>query len=402
MKARSIVMLCGTVVSAACQESPMLASPVAVATPPASYVITDLGTLGGTLTYADQINVLGHVAGRGQNAAGEYRAFLWDGVAMRDLGPAITCCAGVRLNDNDQVAWTGTTADGSTHAFLWDNGAARDLGTLGGSFSRVSGVNNQGEVVGTSGVDSSTTVWGGGHAFLWSDGVMTDLGTLGGANSEATAINDNGQVVGISAVDSTLSHAFLWQDGAMTDLGSLGGRSGAVAINKAGWIVGTSRTGNDFLPSYAVLWRGGEVISLGTLPGDLYSTAVSVNSGGEITGTNCPDLGCDERHPFVWQAGKMTALDPAYAFPFWQGPAAINDDGLVVGNRRVNSHTSVGVVWETSGVGQNLGTLGGAQSGASAINQFGWVAGSAETASGERHAVLWLRVAAPAIVATTP
>ena len=397
MNPRSIVMLSGTVLVAACQDSPVLVSPVALATPLDSYVITDLGTLGGTFANADQINVVGHLAGRAQNAAGEMRAFLWDGVAMRDLGPAITCCAGVYLNDNDQVAWTGTTADGSTHAFLWDNGAARDLGTLGGSLSRVSGVNNQGQVVGTSSVDTASS-----HAFLWQDGTMTDLGTLGGANSEATAINDKGQVVGTSALDSTLSHAFLWQDGAMTDLGSLGGRSVAVAINKAGWIVGTSRTGNDFLPSYAVLWREGELISLGTLPGDLYSTAVSVNSGGEITGLNCRELGCDERHPFVWKAGQMTALDPDYPFPYWQGPAAINDDGLVAGNRRVNSHTSVGVVWETNGVGQNLGTLGGAQSGASAINQFGWVAGSAETTSGERHAVLWLRVAAPAIVATTP
>ncbi len=393
MNTRSIVMLCSAVVVAACQQSPTPLSPGTVATPLDSYVITDLGTLGGTSANAHQINALGHVAGRAQNAAGETRAFLWDGVAMRDLGPATTYATSVHLNDNDQVAWTSTTADGSTHAFLWDNGAARDLGTLGGTSSRAVAINNLGQVVGTSSVDATSS-----HAFLWQDGVITDLGTLGGASSRPTAINDRGQIVGTSDLDSSSSHAFLWQDGAMTDLGVFS----PVATNKAGWIVGTSSDGPPSGPHYAMLWREGELISLGTLPGDFSSHAVAVNARGEIAGSNCRYLGCDERHPFVWKAGKMTALDPEYSFPYWQGVTGINDDGLVIGDRRVNSHTTRGVVWEVNGIGQNLGTLGGAQSSASAVNGLGTVVGSAETASGERHAVLWLRVAVPAIVATNP
>jgi uncharacterized membrane protein len=98
----------------------------------------------------------------------------------------------------------------------------------------------------------------------------------------------------------------------------------------------------------------------------------------------------------------MTALDPAYPFPYWQVVVATNDDGLVIGNRRVNSHTSVGVVWEANGTGQNLGTFGGAQSGALDIDAAGTVVGWAETASGEHHAALWRRVTAPATLATNP
>ncbi|HEV8265121.1 MAG TPA: hypothetical protein VGQ06_09225 [Gemmatimonadales bacterium] len=403
MNSRSIATLCGTAILAACQDSPVPVAPaVAVTSIVIPYEIVDLGTLGGAFAMADQINALGHVAGRSQNTAGEYRAFLWDGSVMQDLGPVIFNCGRcgdrVRLNDNDQVAWTGPTTDGSTHAFLWDNGAVTDLGTLGGTFSRAAALNNLGQVVGTSAVDSTSS-----HAFLWQDGVMTDLGTLGGASSGATAINDNGQIVGTStlAAGSSLEHAFLWQDGAMTDLGSLGGRSSAVAINKAGWIVGESWTGTSWPPSYAVLWRGGEMINLGTLPGDLFSTSVAVNAHGEIAGISYKYDSGDYRDPFVWKARVLMPLDPAYPRHYWQHVAAMNDDGVVVGHRYVNSHAHQGTVWEADGVGQDLGTLGGEQSDAIDINTSGMLVGWASTESGETHAVLWRpgRIAPPVVAA---
>jgi probable HAF family extracellular repeat protein len=50
------------------------------------------------------------------------------------------------------------------------------LGTLGGTFSQPFGMNNRGEVNGTSTMPGDQTF----HGFFWQDGVITDIGTLGG------------------------------------------------------------------------------------------------------------------------------------------------------------------------------------------------------------------------------
>ena len=104
----------------------------------------------------------------------------------------------------------------------------------GGSASALA-INDQGNVAGYGGYPSGLSI---NRATLWRNGVPLDLGTLGGANSQAFGVNNRGQVVG-SSETSTSGQAFLWQRGTMTGLGTLaGGSSGATDINNRGQVVG--------------------------------------------------------------------------------------------------------------------------------------------------------------------
>jgi len=118
----------------------------------------DLGTLGGTSSFAWSINNAGQVVG-----------------------------------------WCNRAAAPERRAFLWTPGLGmRDLGTLGGTSSDARGVNDAGQVVG----QSTTAGVPAPHGFLWTDaGGMEDLYPVTGITS-ATAINNYGQVVGGDRVAS--------------------------------------------------------------------------------------------------------------------------------------------------------------------------------------------------------
>ena len=80
-----------------------------------------------------------------------------------------------------------------------------DLGILGGNYSYAYGINNAGQVVGSSGAADS----GFNHAFLYSNGQMMDLNdlidpSLGITLTEATGINDHGQIVANGGLDAYL------------------------------------------------------------------------------------------------------------------------------------------------------------------------------------------------------
>ncbi|WBS04765.1 HAF repeat-containing protein [Pseudoduganella sp. SL102] len=208
--------------------------------------VTDLGTLGGTDSYATGINSAGTVTGGARNGNNRWRAFRWQPATasrqegMQDLGTlGGEGSLGIAINQAGQIAGYADVEDGSFHAFVHDGARMKDLGTLGGLTSYATGINNSGTVVGAAQLEN-----GYRRAFVWTPtGGMRDLGTLGGRVSVATAINDTGMVVGASETADRQWHAFLHDGTKMIDLGAMiaQGQSYATGINAAGDVAGTIR-----------------------------------------------------------------------------------------------------------------------------------------------------------------
>jgi probable HAF family extracellular repeat protein len=177
----------------------------------------------GTPIAAYGINNAGHIVGTAQTSAGASHAFLSSGGVVTDLGTlGGTNSFAYDLNESGVVVGhaniPSSNASRPFHAFRWTSaGGIQDLGTLGGVRSIAYGVNASGRIVGYAEVSSGVN-----HAFLWADdnangahdaGEMKDLNTLapnaGWTYEEARALNDRGQIVVTAVNGSGQRRAFL-------------------------------------------------------------------------------------------------------------------------------------------------------------------------------------------------
>ncbi len=295
------------------------------------YRLTDLGTLGGTQSYAYGINNAGQVVGWSTTPKEVQRAFVYSSGTMADLGTlGGTYSNATGINAAGQVVGTANTKDdAASRAFIYSNGTMTDLGTLGGSTSGAFGINASGQVVGFSYIGDATN-----HAFVYSNGTMTDLGTLGGSGSDGFGINDAGQAVGKAFIkDDAADQPFVFSNGVMTDLGSLGGiKSQALGINAGGDIVGWSTTAGG--AAHAFVLSNGTMTDLGTL-GGISSQANGINTAGDVVGTfNTNPVGAD-LNAFLYRHGSLVNLNSLLDSNAngWtlQEATAINDNRQIVG-----------------------------------------------------------------------
>ncbi len=280
------------------------------------------------------------------------------------------------ISNNGKVA--GTFGSGSNaQAFLWEDGVVTSLGTLGGSWSRAYGVNDNGQVAGTS-----LTGTGYSGAFQWQNGAMQNLGSMGGNGpSGALAINNAGQVVGYSTNSAPQMHAFLW-NGGMTDLGALSdGASYAYAISDTGMVAGWGKLGTyPNITEHAFRWNG-SMQDLGT-GSWVQSSARGINDNGDVVGRLINEGDGTDWHAALSQNGGGFqdlggTLSTAYD---------INNDGLIVGESGKKA-----VLWK-NGQMKDLNSLIPANSGwgllsANAINNNGQIVGKG-TFNGQAHAFL--------------
>jgi probable HAF family extracellular repeat protein len=328
---------------------------------PASYSVTDLGTLFGGSSVANDINAAGQVVG-----ASDSHAFLWQSGAMTDLGSLFPGGGSVAVGINAS-GWIVGSAESETveHAFRWapsssngTSGIMTDLDPLG-TWSEALDINNVGKIVG-----DLVTTGGDTHAFVYENGSMTDLNlpeytAAGWYLKTARGINDNGQIVGQGVLNGQFLPFLLTDDdgtfsnggGTITPLATLGsGSSMAWAVNGSGQVAGASAVANMGAATHAFFWEGGVKTDLGTIFPVGTSEAHGINRYGQVVGGSTFQR--DPRgnwvyhllphHAFSWQKGQsgLTDLNRQISNSSgWtlQEARGINDAGWIVG---VGGHNS--------------------------------------------------------------
>ena len=246
-----------------------------------------------------------------------------------------------------------------------------DLGTLGGDRSIARDINNFGQIVGISRNSAGTM-----RAFSYDDGIMSDIGTLGGGESEAYGINDNGQIVGWSD-----NRAFLYDNGNMTIIRAYNTgnqnwdyANDAYGINENGWITGS-------MNSTPYLYRDNNFTTLQTPL--LQGIGFGINNSRQIVGQS---TGGAPQHAFLYKNASWVDLGTLGGNE--SIARAINDSGQIVGLSYTITNDFLHAFLYENGTMMDIGSLGGNPTQAWDINNSGQIVGHSGMGSGQ-HAFLY-------------
>jgi probable HAF family extracellular repeat protein len=256
----------------------------------------------------------------------------------------------VAINNSGLIALTSHLLDDiqPNKVFLLDHGQMIELATLGGRWSHIADINNNGVLAG-----SSETLTGLSYAVQYENGIIQDLGTIMPTGVGIAAINDSGISVGRTLGPHHNRAVVANGPNDFAILGTLGGDySSASDINNLGQITGISFTGKEFLPvptagpfDEAFLYENGQMIGIGGL-GGLVSYGYAINDLSQIVGFS--SLANDEQHAFVWD--KVDGMRDLGTPGLQSFATHINNRGTIVGLVEVTpGNLRAAIFDETSG-----------------------------------------------------
>jgi len=283
----------------------------------------------------------------------EKRAFYWDGAGFVDLPPMYyEISFTVVDNDKNETEYTGYVMKSAseaaaingtyilvnledeegTHAYYWDKSATTSIKVYDEKFEDYDDVDGDSD---DDNDDDDDDVDAEPPYVNISVPDYQPLGNVTGDDTEAVAINDSNQViVNVGGGDSVIFYNDIVSGESETlEPFTWASTIYAAAINEDGNVVGTS--GDD-----AFFWNrtSGSMTVCGYLDGDA-SVATDLNNSNQVVGYATNEDG--DYHAFLWKSGRGTTDlgtlggDNSYAL-------AINDNGVVTGVSETGETYSAG------------------------------------------------------------
>ena len=283
------------------------------------------------------------------------------------------------VNDLGQVV--GSSSDGTvTRGFLWQAGSGMQALTPAGGFGDAMAINNAGQVAGRYLQGSRSA------PFLWSPATGSRVLPVpsGEPNGAALALNDAGVAAGYWS-GPVVDRGMRWgNDGSFLELLPMGNQ--VMGINDAGQMVGGPSGGVGYL------WQAdGSDVRLPSLDSSRPLLPRDINNLGAVVGTGFVDN--TNRRAFMWQSATGTR-NLGHLGAGTSAAQALNDVGQVVGSSRlIGGSADVAMLWREGAGMSNLSALAGAGVNpfeATGINRFAQVVGTASTAAGSRAYLMTL------------
>ena len=327
----------------------------------------DLGTLGGTSSYAADVNTGNIVVGWSETPAGATHAFRWSAAAgMVDLGtlPGDAMSRAVAILDGGtrgggQILGVSGADNGRWTPVVWS--ASGSISALpiplipSFTIALPTGFNARGDVVGSD-------AGGFQHGWVWSETVgKYDLSANiqgGGNEGSASDITASGVVLLTASANTCGSTTQCWRTYQWTQttgyhsLGTPGGDAEAsvtgLALNETGTVAGwmTSGATSSTLPYRWSAVTGFKRLANYSTEGSGYGYATALNSNGIVVGASFePASGSIVAS--TWLAnGTIVKLSPDDPNP--SVAVAVNDAGTIAGWAAVSNGVNRAVIWKPS------------------------------------------------------
>jgi probable HAF family extracellular repeat protein len=257
----------------------------------------------------------------------------------------------VAINANGDIAGYSVDANGHGVAVLYSKGVLTDLGNPlaptqpttsvfdGGAVS----INNSGQVVGHSQTGESPYE---GEWWLWSNGAVQAIKSGSPCcwrDYVATGINDKGQIVGYGSGGVNPPAGWVYDSKAQTWSGQILQGGIAEAVNASGQVAGSwgplgAQAPYGSFTSHATIYdiATGTTSDIGALARGDDAGAIAINAANVVVGTSNFEAKGTSFHAFVYNGAMldlnklMDAADPLYPYVTLVRGVGINDNNLVL------------------------------------------------------------------------